>query len=222
MAASSPGACGKVGFQNMEEPCTKRSAAAYPNGTGVFLGGRYSEKDVISYGGISEKSQLGVRSSNRIRAQPNADSSIMERAQQQASARDPSSFSGTKHLNKFSLSSFSNDEVVDMAAVLGVSLGKNSSQVMHSIDLLKETDIARNLFLKQNEVKELCSMDDNDSLVLDEATILSQDLIEEEKIDVEIHKELSNKAKSKVKSTRKKTKEVKLPCRQNKRLENNH
>jgi hypothetical protein len=70
----------------------------------------------------------------------------MERGQQQASARDPSSFSGTKHLNKFSLSSFLNDEVVDRAAVLGVSLGKNSSQVMHSIDLLKETDIARSLF----------------------------------------------------------------------------
>jgi hypothetical protein len=147
----------------------------------------------------------------------------MERAQQQASARDPSSFSGTKHLNKFSLSSFSNDEVVDRAAVLGVSLGKNSSQVMHSIDLLKETDIARNLFiLKRNEDKDLCSMDDNGSLALDEATILSQDLIEEEMIEAEIHKELSNKAKSKVKLTRKKTKEVKLPCRRSKRLENNH
>jgi hypothetical protein len=66
MAASSPVACGKVGFQNMEAPCANRCAAAYPNGTGVFLGGRYSEKEVISYGGISEKSQLGVRSSNQI------------------------------------------------------------------------------------------------------------------------------------------------------------
>jgi hypothetical protein len=29
-------------------------------GTGVFLGGRYSEKEVISFGGISEESQKGV------------------------------------------------------------------------------------------------------------------------------------------------------------------
>jgi polyhydroxyalkanoate synthesis regulator phasin len=65
-------------------------------------------------------------------------------------------------------------------------------------------------------------MDDNGSLALDEATKLSQDLIEEETIDAEIHKELSNKTKIKAKSTRKKTKEVKLPCRRSKRLENNH
>jgi hypothetical protein len=68
MAASLHVACGKVSFQSMEASCANRCAAAYPNGTGVFLGGIYSEKDIISYGGIPEKSHLGVRSNNRIRA----------------------------------------------------------------------------------------------------------------------------------------------------------
>jgi hypothetical protein len=82
-------------------------------GMRVFLGGSYSEKEVIAFGGILEDSQLKVRSSCRIRAHPNADASQMDRAQQQAAARDPLSFSGTKHLNKFSLAFFSHDQVVN-------------------------------------------------------------------------------------------------------------
>jgi hypothetical protein len=99
-------------------------------GTRVFLGGRYSEKEVISFGGISEGSQRGIRSSNQIRDQFNADATQMEHAQQKASARDPSSFSGKKHLNKFTLASFSDAVVVCIAAALGVSLGRTSSQVL--------------------------------------------------------------------------------------------
>jgi hypothetical protein len=59
-------------------------------GTGAFLGGKYFVNDVIAFGGISEVEARGIRSSNRIRDQPNADFTQMERAQQQASARDPS------------------------------------------------------------------------------------------------------------------------------------
>jgi hypothetical protein len=59
-------------------------------GTGAFLGGVYSVKEVVAFGGIEDASAHGIRSSECIRAQPNADLSQLERAQQQASARDPS------------------------------------------------------------------------------------------------------------------------------------
>jgi hypothetical protein len=57
-------------------------------GTGVFLGGRYSQKEVIAYGGISEGGIFGVRTSERVRAQPNADETQLKRAQLIAQAKE--------------------------------------------------------------------------------------------------------------------------------------
>jgi hypothetical protein len=55
-------------------------------GTGVFLGGRLLQAEVIAYGGISTNAALGVWSSERIRTQPNADATRLERAKQVAQA----------------------------------------------------------------------------------------------------------------------------------------
>jgi hypothetical protein len=188
-------------------------------GTGAFLGSKYSKKEIIDYGGISERSQLCIRRSNRIRAQPNADSPQLERVQQQAAAHDPASFSGTKYLNKYSLSSFSHEEVVRRAKTLGASLGSSSSQIDQSVHIFKETDVARTLFtLKRNEEQTLANKDDHGSLVLDEANKLSVDLLEEEGKDLEDHKDPSIPPKKSTRSFRKKPKEVKLPTRRSKRL----
>jgi hypothetical protein len=176
---------------------------------------------VISFGGISEGSQRGVRSSNRIRDQPNADATQMERAQQQASARDPSSFSGKKHLNKFTLASFSNDVVVRRAAALGVSLGRTSSQVLQSVKLLKETNIQRNLFTLKRKDENLAEVvDDHCSLLLENANKLSQDLLEEEFLDTETHKEITVPFKKPTRKYKKKVKEVITTCRRSIRLKN--
>jgi hypothetical protein len=59
-----------------------RGGAKKAQGTGAFLGGRYSREEVIKFGGISEQVAKSVRSSERIRAQPNADATQMERAQE--------------------------------------------------------------------------------------------------------------------------------------------
>jgi hypothetical protein len=48
------------------------SAEEITRGTGVLLGGRYSKQDVIASGGISKEAVFGVRTSERIKAQPNA------------------------------------------------------------------------------------------------------------------------------------------------------
>jgi hypothetical protein len=120
-------------------------------GTGAFLGGKYSVNDVIAFGGISEVEARGFCSSNRIRDQPNADLTQMERAQQQASTRGPSSYSGTKNLPYFTFASFSDES---RANKFGVSLGVSNNEVIESITLLKDMDVARTLFvLKHKEVK---------------------------------------------------------------------
>ncbi|KAM0839720.1 hypothetical protein ACQ4PT_060123 [Festuca glaucescens] len=49
------------------------------NGTGVFLGGRFSMEDVMAYGGIASPA-TEVRSSERIRQQYNADATQLDRA----------------------------------------------------------------------------------------------------------------------------------------------
>ncbi|KAM0823548.1 hypothetical protein ACQ4PT_070805 [Festuca glaucescens] len=61
-------------------------------GTGVFLGGRLSNDEVVDFGGISPPVK-GARSSGRIRLQENADDTQMEQAQKLAKAKDVASSS---------------------------------------------------------------------------------------------------------------------------------
>jgi hypothetical protein len=82
---------------------------------------------VIKFRGISEKSAIGVRSSDHIRAQPNTDVSQLERAQERAQIRDYVISSGTKLISKFNLASLVNEIVVSRASKLGVSLGVSPS-----------------------------------------------------------------------------------------------
>lgn len=74
-----------------------RDGSESTRGTGVFLGGRYSKQKVIDYGGIPEATVLGVRTSERIKAQPNADATQLERAQQNAQAREDILYSGSPY-----------------------------------------------------------------------------------------------------------------------------
>jgi hypothetical protein len=80
-------------------------------GTGAFLGGINAVDELIAYGGIPESQGPGLRSSDRIKAQPNADLPQLERSQQQVAARDPSNYSGTNHLPKYTIDYFSDDAI---------------------------------------------------------------------------------------------------------------
>jgi hypothetical protein len=82
-----------------------------------------TREELIAFGGISEPAFNGIRSSERIRAQPNADVSQMERAIQLAQQRDNQ---GKASVPKHSFTSLSNDEILARANKLGVSFGKTS------------------------------------------------------------------------------------------------
>jgi hypothetical protein len=62
-----------------------RSQPSSPTGTGVFLGGRYS----LAFGGVPVAGVSEMRSSERIRDQPNATDTQLERAMKIAQDRDP-------------------------------------------------------------------------------------------------------------------------------------
>ncbi|KAM0925823.1 hypothetical protein ACQ4PT_003970 [Festuca glaucescens] len=153
-------------------------------GTGVFLGGRYSQADLIAFGGIPEPVAAGVRSSTRIHEQPNSDATQLARAQQLAEAQDNMSSPGiieTPKTPNLSIASIPNEVVIARASRLGVSLGKSPGQVSSSIEMIKEVDLHRTLFmLKKKEESASKIIDAESSLVLNHATTLSDDLEIEE------------------------------------------
>jgi hypothetical protein len=196
MSDSSP--CTKlscpVASNSLEKPCASNDrgttsnrssrtilSSGSPRGTGVFLGGRYSQADVIAFGGISLEASVGVRSSDRIRAQPHADDTQLERAQRIAMAKDNISSPGSKFISKYSLISFPTEVVVERASKLGVSLGKSPSEIANSVNRIKDTDVQRTLtILKRNEEKANEEANVSRTMLLDKAMDLSDDLMMEE------------------------------------------
>jgi biotin operon repressor len=149
-------------------------------GTGVYLGARYSMEDVVNFGGIPAKA-AEVRSSERIRLQPNADAPQMERAQTLTQAKKAGSISGTSSHSRFSLASLSNDTFVSRAAKLGVSLGESSSKVSNMIQSIKDNDNKRTIIMLSKNLKEKPEdKDQQQSSVINQATELSHDLVDEE------------------------------------------
>ncbi|KAM0918591.1 hypothetical protein ACQ4PT_008746 [Festuca glaucescens] len=178
---------GGVSRPSLHSPKTAMSGGhGGVQGTGVYLGGRYSKKEIIAYGGIPEPLAAGVRSSERIRAQPNADATQLERAQHVLSSKAP----GTSSHSKFVVASLSNDVVLETAKSLGVSLGVSSNEESSSIDLIKNHDLQRTLHrLKKREEETTQKEEGLHSLALDDAILLSQDLSVEEQKGSADHKD---------------------------------
>jgi hypothetical protein len=84
-------------------------------------------KDVAAFGGIAPP-PLSVRASDRIRAQPNADATQMERAMQNVNLRHDLTSPGNGK-PKPSLASLSDDDILVKASRLGISLGENKTKV---------------------------------------------------------------------------------------------
>jgi uncharacterized protein YunC (DUF1805 family) len=58
----------------------------------------------------------------------------MERAIQQTQLRYTSPISGKKTVQKFTIASISNVEIIDRASRLGVSLGKNVDEALQTVE----------------------------------------------------------------------------------------
>ena len=142
-----------------------------------------------------------LRSSDRIRAQHNADATQMERAMAWAERRH--SLPGTSLDKRFSILSFSDQEIVDKASKLGVSLGSSVLSANVSASLIKKSELTRSGTMLQNNLNDKYD-DQPHSLILNRASCLTEDLEEddisrslEDRTDFSIQSE-------KVKRTRKK------------------
>ena len=137
-----------------------------------------SEDAVIAYGGIADFSKSGLRSSARIRAQPNGDAPQLERAMELIQRRDHSSPRGNSCVKKLSFVDFPDSEIERRASVLGVSLGESSKDVKNSIASIKELERSRNLVFLNNNLPEVD--EGSSSLILTNASNLSEDLVNDE------------------------------------------
>jgi hypothetical protein len=84
-----------------------------------------TKADVIAFGGIAQGMVAGVRSSDRLRAQPFSDATQLDRAIMIAQRRDDFSGQGTNLNKKSSLLSFTEKQIVHRASRIGVSLGED-------------------------------------------------------------------------------------------------
>ncbi|KAM0861144.1 hypothetical protein ACQ4PT_046077 [Festuca glaucescens] len=149
-------------------------------------------EEVIAFGGIPESAVLGVGTSERIKAQPNADATQLERAQSHAQARDDILYSGNKISSQITIAAIPNDVVVARASKLGISIGMSPSNVSESIHKIKDIDLQRTLaLLKKKDHAVNNESDFAATSILDEATRLSSDLSVEEQEGAEAHKEFT-------------------------------
>ena len=156
-----------------------RTRCKTPDLQSPFGGIGLPREDVVAFGGIPDAFVLGVRSSDRLRAQPFADSTSMERAMLLAQRRDFPTASGTPFKYNHSILNIPNEVIVSRAAKLGVSLGVSPSQVASSVNKIKNVEVERSItFLKKNLPD--VEGDDPYSLVVRRASRLSEDLISDE------------------------------------------
>jgi hypothetical protein len=143
-------------------------------------------EEVIAFGGISGASQTEVRSCARIRAQPDADNTIMEKATKLQQHHD-GGFSGIKSPSKLSFVSIPNAEIIDRSSRLGVSLGKNLDEAVENILLMKGIEEERSLVMLQKNNTTNYEADAGPSnLLVSEVSALCEDLVEDELEDIDL------------------------------------
>ena len=105
--------------------------------------------------------------------------------------------SGTHIKSQLSILKFSDSEIKCRADRWGISLGKNKEHIASSVSVSKKTEHARTLIFLENNLNEL---QNEDSLVLQRASNLCEDLVDEEGEMLGDHAEIPTQ---KVKSVRK-------------------
>jgi hypothetical protein len=94
-----------------------------------------SREDIIALGGIQDPAKEAPRSSEHVRAQPNADTSQLERATTLAQQKNDLPGSGIKQKSSLSIVSFSERDIVAKA-----TLGSSIEQVSKSVSTIKNIE----------------------------------------------------------------------------------
>jgi hypothetical protein len=141
----------------------------------------YTQEQIVAFGGIQEESRRDVRSSGRLRTQPNADMTQMERAMMVAKKRAEIPVIGMSVPKPTSIMSFSDDQIIDNARSLGVSLGNSHSECIKAAKLIKDNELQRSItMLNSNDQLGKNSEDASFCLAVSRASELCDDLEAEE------------------------------------------
>lgn len=145
----------------------------------------YTHEQVVAFGGISDEASRGLRSSGRLRSQPNADATQLDRAMALAQKRDELSAQGMKKPQPVSILSFSDAQIIDTASSLGVSLGSSHSERVVSAKIIKNYELMRTLTILEKKVEPSSSLAESvpHCLVVSRASNLSEDLEDEENLE---------------------------------------
>ena len=160
----------------------------------------YTKEQIVAFGGIQEEASRDVRSSGRLRTQPNADMTQMERAMMIAKKRAETPVIGMSTSKLNSISSFSEEHIIENARSLGVSLGVSTSDCIKSAKLIKDFELQRSLtMLKCNDQSEKNQANDTLCLAVSRASDLCNNLEDEENlvsdVDVQIPQVVSREKK---------------------------
>jgi hypothetical protein len=149
-----------------------------------------SLEDIVAYGGIPDPAGSGLRSSLRIKAQPNADMPQLERAMHLTERRQSSATPGISCVKKLSFADLPDDDVASRADRLGICLGDSSVTIKKSIHCIKELEKSRNLVFLNKSIH--ADEYDSSSLFLSRASNLSEDLIDDVDKEMPDHEGPSN------------------------------
>jgi hypothetical protein len=114
--------------------------------------GMHTPQQVIAFGGIRQEDVCEVRSSRRLSAQPNSDATQMEKAMKIAKHRAELPVLGKSPLKPSSITSFTDDHIVEHALSLGVSLGNSHSDCVATARFIKDVELQRTLTLLKNQI----------------------------------------------------------------------
>jgi hypothetical protein len=137
---------------------------------------RYTQEQVIAFGGIQEEKMRGVRSSGRLRAQPNFDVTQLERAMTLAEKRAAMLVIGTSASKPNSIIAFSENQIIDNALSLGVSLGKSHSECIKAARVIKDVELQRSLTMLKGSDQLVDKNENTSCLVVSQASDLCDDL----------------------------------------------
>jgi hypothetical protein len=155
------------------------------HGTGAFLGGRCSIDEVIKFGGILEKSAVGVRSSHGSRLNQILMLPKWSALKSGLISETTATYQVQNHFT-FYFTILPNEVVVARASKLGVSLGASPSEVESSVATIKNLDLKRTLImLKWREDSSKAQDEGNtSSFAINEVTSLCQDLLDNESNEI--------------------------------------
>ena len=97
--------------------------------TGGHSPGKFTREEVIQFGGIPDQASEGRQLSCRLQGRPEVDDMQQRCAMRVAKLHDVQVTTGMSVNTSNTILHFSNDEIVDNANQLGISLGSNEGEV---------------------------------------------------------------------------------------------